>query len=759
VEAACSPPREAAANCHGRIFVAPSPSRAVRRTPIEAHITSIPRSWNDPEAASRPWSDAVVAFAIAVVVFVVQLPFRALGLSLLDEGAILQIAANLAGGGTPYVDGVHYAFPAVFYLTAAAFRLGGTSVESARLLTCGVFAIAAAAAYLIVRWFLDRSRAALTVTAMFLVYRVWAYPHWQLVSYSTLAMTMLLLATWVLGASLDPTRVAGVAFAGVFAGLAMLSKQDSGAAGSVALGVGVLMLCRPRVASALAFVGGWLAVVAGTAAVLFATGAGPDFVRHAIVIPIRSALRADYPARPSMWPLWHQDQMLRANPFSYAPPIVVDLYWPTLNASRLYRDTAVVDAALKLVFYLPWAVFLVAGAVCARRALRGRLETARAQRQLLLVLLAAASLAAFNRPQDWPHCLVLYPPTLLLLCSLAAPWARRPAASGLAIAVLGSALVVSAHMALELRRTFDTPVRTPRGVLWGTAAHAQSLQALLDRIATVAPADAPVLSLPYQPLVTFLSARPALSRFVFLWPSDPPEARDAEIIQRLATTPQALVVYSETLAPFLPRLQSFAPTLFRYLVEHYTIDEAFGGGPKEFCFLLLGHRPPPIGTSLLGAAGREARVTVDGGAAPRDVRDLVAEELWPFVPVLRVSTVLDASVSVAYGMVPEPGQRFETRYGINPDHWIDIPPPRARFAIAVRDAGGERELWGAEVDPMNNPHDRRWALASIDLSPWAGQGVDVVLRVTRPRGAPARSELVGWGDPRLVPAGARAGAS
>jgi len=311
-------------------------------------------------------------------------------------------------------------------------------------------------------------------------------------------------------------------------------------------------------------------------------------------------------------------------------------------------------------------------------------------------------------------------------------------------------LVGSAVLAVELRRHFDTPVRSARGELWATAPQAQALQALLDRLAA-APPDAPLVALPYHPLINFLAARPSPTRFGVVWPADPPEIRDEEIIRRLTDMPSTLVVYSETQAPFLPRLQTFAPSLFAYLVRHYAIGEVFGGDPRGFSFMLLAPSAPASGTSLLGAALAGARVTVDDGAGPpRDGRDLVGEALWPFLPVLRTSTLPDGAVSVAYRLTPSAGQRLETRYGINPDRWIDLPPPRTRFAVAVCDVAGEHEIWSAEVDPTLDAADRRWAFASVDLSPWAGQAVDVVLRVRGPRGAPLRPDSAGWGDPRLV---------
>jgi len=70
----------------------------------------------------------------------------------------------------------------------------------------------------------------------------------------------------------------------------------------------------------------------------------------------------------------------------------------------------------------------------------------------------------------------------------------------------------------------------------------------------------------------------------------------------------------------------------------------------------------------------------------------------------------------------------------------------------------DRALWVAageagtvvRIDPMTNANDRRWATVHVDLAPWAGRTVELVLRVRGTPGAPMRTDSAGWGDPRLV---------
>jgi hypothetical protein len=113
----------------------------------------------------------------------------------------------------------------------------------------------------------------------------------------------------------------------------------------------------------------------------------------------------------------------------------------------------------------------------------------------------------------------------------------------------------------------------------------------------------------------------------------------------------------------------------------------------------------------------------------------------------------DAVVAVTYRLRPSAGERLVLAYGVNPDHWLDLPPARARFSVAVRTGGTERDVLAAETDPSFNPADRRWTEAVVDLSPWAGQPIEVVLRVAGPPGMPTRAGMFGWGDPRLIGGG------
>lgn len=433
-----------------------------------------------------------------------------------------------------------------------------------------------------------------------------------------------------------------------------------------------------------------------------------------------------------------------------------------MTQSTLFRETSLIDAALKLVYHLPWMVLVATVLVVLGERLRGTHSRGiAAQREILLILLGAGFLMAFNRPHDWIHLLVLYPSTLFLgtiLISRLTQRTGRLRGPFAALAWLSVALITgaSATLAAQFYRHYSSPVHSARGLLYATAAQARALQQLVDGVAAAAPPQVSLAAFPYHPLVNYLTARPGLTPTYAVWPADPDPERDEKIVRRLEGTPEGLVVYSPTRFPHLPEFAHYANHLFRYLTEHFVIDRVAGGDPGGFTFLMLRREKAASGHSMLGPDLEAARITVEPREGkPREIagneRHAFANEtLWPFRPVLGVTTLPDATVAVTYRLRPAGGDRLEISYGLNPDHWLDSPPPRVRFTLSIDAGGEEHQMLAAGLDPQQRERDRRWVETEVDLSTWAGSSIDLILRVTGEPGAPARADLAGWGDPRLV---------
>ena len=150
----------------------------------------------------RPRADSArdplwLTCAVALAAIAIQLPIFDRWFALLDEGYILQIADDVNRGNVLYRDvNVDAPFPGAFYLLAWWFRIAGTSVLSSRVLAVAGFAVFATATFRIARALLSRPWA-LGVLAMVLCYRVWAFPHWQIYSYSMVAATLAVLAATI----------------------------------------------------------------------------------------------------------------------------------------------------------------------------------------------------------------------------------------------------------------------------------------------------------------------------------------------------------------------------------------------------------------------------------------------------------------------------------------------------------------------------------------------------------------------------------
>jgi hypothetical protein len=152
---------------------------------------------------------------------------------------------------------------------------------------------------------------------------------------------------------------------------------------------------------------------------------------------------------------------------------------------------------------------------------------------------------------------------------------------------------------------------------------------------------------------------------------------------------------------------------------------------------------PPPGRSLLDA------VPGDGG--------LVAAR-WGTTQVLTKSVTVTTEPSPGFVAlhVPEDGATFATALGVNPARWPGLASGPFRFRVAVLTARGEegrgerRLLLEEEIDPAHEAADRRWFPVQVDLDPFRGRDVLLVLTVTAARLADAPGDLAGWAEPRLV---------
>lgn len=104
--------------------------------------------------------------------------------------------------------------------------------------------------------------------------------------------------------------------------------------------------------------------------------------------------------------------------------------------------------------------------------------------------------------------------------------------------------------------------------------------------------------------------------------------------------------------------------------------------------------------------------------------------------------------SLSYDLTPDEDSRFLLfKLAMDPEVWRPDRGDGVSFTVSARVDGTEEVLFSQWVDPKNNPDDRRWIDAAVDLSPYLGRPMTLVLS-TGPGGI---WDWAGWGDLRLVP--------
>ncbi len=698
----------------------------------------------------------MLALGAALLALVLQAPFAQRHAVLVDEGVLLQIADNILDGKVPYRDAAHNVFPFVFYLAAGVFKLFGTSIEAARMLAACIFAVATGAMILIARWWCSRAEA-LFFLVLILCYRVWSFPHWHMLNYSPLAVALSLVATWLVGEQIYRTSHRWSAFAGIACGLAILSKQDSGGATALALGIALLTLgasttWNDRFRRAAIFGSITTGVVLSCLAAVWSAGFLTEMLRDTFYGPLYGVSNFDYLRRPALLPLLSQDPHLRENIFSYFPPILMDPYGKVLMSTRIFRESGIVDTVMRAIYHAPWIIALVTALPTAYIFLTRRAQVD--QHRILLLLLAGAFLLAFNRPHDWVHLLVLYPATLILLASLV-PMIRRRSIIRWTVALAVSATAaLSIHLAIEFRQSHSTSVETAHGRFYEEPRYADSLRPVIRALAATSPTT-PLLAYPHHAYLNFLAHRDHPNRYLYLWPVEWNQNRDKEIIQTLESRPDTTVLYSPDRMLHLGAPREFAPEIFTYLVDHYSIAEIYGAPAQgPVFFRLVRHtdsRDRPLSEAAIESASLtkqprlgEAQPLVGGGAG------FIHLVQWPFRRVVAVKTQPAAEVAVRIPMTAKAGDRILTSHATNPNYWSDIFTPPVRFRLAIAGRDGEKTVYQREVKSGPNLEDRKWFEVSADLSEWQGQRIELVLGVFTRWGTKPDEELAGWEIPRIV---------
>jgi hypothetical protein len=108
---------------------------------------------------------------------------------------------------------------------------------------------------------------------------------------------------------------------------------------------------------------------------------------------------------------------------------------------------------------------------------------------------------------------------------------------------------------------------------------------------------------------------------------------------------------------------------------------------------------------------------------------------------------------ITFRLTPPPDSWFNAAIALDPSVW-DKEGDGVLFRLGVSDGKTKyEELLNQHVDPAGNPSDRRWIPVVIDLSPWAGREIYLILNTNASvpgRPPDLRNDLALWGAPALV---------
>lgn len=719
---------------------------------------------------------------VALVAFAFQVPFFDRWFSAADEGHMLHYADLVANhGGVLYRDAPIYPLPGAFYLLALVFRLGEPSILLARWLVMLEFCLFVALAFQFMRGLVRPPFAALSVLLL-LIYRVWAFPHWQIYSYSTTAILVLLVSFLLLIRFIESGSTRALASSGFVFGLGVFCKQDYGGAMLLASTAILALHVRTRPTEGPGFFGLFSRFLAPAAAVgLLAAvhfhwqGTLGNVVYLTVLKPFLALSQGvDYTPFPSFLPIFAQDPSFRDGRFAlaYMPSILFTVDLALVWNSKLYLETALFDGALKAFYYGPLFLLVVEAIRLWRRRRRFRgTERLPLMRESALFAVACGYLLVLwnNRPQDYVHLAVLYWPLVCLIVvmldGLHRRWRKLGPAVLMVLALPLLALsIYSIHLIVDLRDDHSAAVPLDRAGVRVRPFDAEQFVRLVDYVHQETRPDQSLAAIPYYPLLHFLAERraPHPLSYIVAPLAEYPD-RDQQIIDAIEASSTEIVVYNFSQFTELGPVKEYAPELFGYLVDRFVIERVFSyPGPGQQLAALRKVEGPIPGMALQPPRFPDSRLWTEDASGllhvvpPEDRSEFVRVDTWPFRPVWTVRPTAEGGRTVLAVRLEVPrGALLETAIGVHPEFWFKFDPTWVDFVLEVESGGEVETLFEGRLDPHRRPSDRGWTPVEISLSAYAGKTVWLRL-ATRAQAPLGETHLMGgWGAPRLISGASR----
>lgn len=727
---------------------------------------------------------SVIPLGVFLLTAVVQLPFFDLWFSFMDEGHMLQFADIGRKGGEFYRDATFYPLPGAFHFLAVAFDIFGPSVRLSRWIVLIEFALFVTILFVVLRRATGSERWALVGVFALWLYRIWSFPHWQMYSYSTTSLLVLLACIWTLLIYFDRRDLRWLGVSGLLYGLGVLCKQDYGAAAGLAIALAIWLFLgtesrstrRPVLTTTLTFLLPAAAVGMATGLYYWQTGVLQDLLQFTVFNHFVGMGTYEYTEFPDLFPILGIDPGNRTiySVVNYLPAIIFTTDWPATHSHFLFTDTGLYDVLIKLFFYGPQ--LLLAGSAIKlwlrRDDFRGGNDPDLRRRRLAEFVVFAFGctlilLVWLNKPQDYVHLAVLYWPLVTLAVvhahDLLSGHPRRKWIA--ALALCGPMLLLitySGRLLYQFQAAHTVLVEGERAGIYVKPEEAEMLDEVVSYIRENTEPDEAVAALPYFPMALFLAERMGPHRSSYIvWPFPEIPDRDQAIVAAMEAKETDVVIYNFTQFQSFDPVWEHAPVLFEYLVDNFELDRVFNTMSWVQPPAALRRRMPDTearGLSLIppqvsGLSLYLEEAGVPPRPVPPDVRSVyVSEMLWPFrrVVALRPSANERKTVLSIPVRIPQEGAVFESAVAVHPQWWSRLPPSWIDFSVRLRDADRVTVLAQKRLKPASFFSDRGWFDMQVDLSPWAGQ--EVVLELVN-EAESSHGETIwmgGWELPRLV---------
>ncbi|MBW2726025.1 MAG: glycosyltransferase family 39 protein [Deltaproteobacteria bacterium] len=715
---------------------------------------------------------AAIAIAVGGCALLFVIPLATRSLTMADEGYLLLQSLDMANGKILYRDMDAFVTPGMWFLLAGLFKLVEPSVIASRVPVVIAYLVLIALCYRIPARF-GGAFAGIASVVIMMVSTVWAYPGWTFAFYSPFSMLAAIAALERLLAFHDSALRRDLALVGLLLGLSILFKQNYGTfalAGACLslivfryeVGESAVASFRGAVSDAL-WLGAGIALIAlPTVAYFGVHGALGDAFQSLVVHPFEFSGMHDIP-------------YLDIGAF-FAPNVLSEtLDIMIYGAQPLYR-TPMPDGIINtirlierlhvLLYWFPPLIFIMGCTLALGSSKESQgLETQSRARpirgELLGVLLVcfAVFLGVFPRA-DFNHLMNVYQAVVIAgVASFAVLFGKRSGASATLRRVVGAAVaiilslyfLVSAYWYYALIESIHVEVVGSRGGVKISRQEASSLHQVLRNLERVSqPGDA-LLTIPDLAMLNFLSKRPMPSAYYNLYEHHISHDAGAAVAAG-AEAKHATVAVTRMNNFFSDRVgfRDYAPVLADYIDTHF--EQRYTIGRSEYLLY----------TRRVDAVESEVFVSVLEGCEREPGKTEIKEHLlfWSLYQTTGpgVENREDTVVTRCRVTVPKAGGDFVWQMDY-PRPVLVRGPTTLYVEVAIEAEQKSRRVFSEMFDVKpGDPRISRTPAAReyrVDLSDYAGQSVELILRSTRAGHlAMSANELRGfgtrWQNPRIV---------